>query len=177
MPLHRPWLDFPSVNRRLKGDLLVSRPRDRRRVPDDGTRDLTPGRVKTVSFSRPPEAPASAPSGTAAAPLAPKPPQALAVMPAPGRSEAEVTTAALTPKPKDAAAPAKAGDETANKPATYALASLSPAATRRRPPLRRCSIRSTSRMRRCGWDGSISATIPAATRSAPSSPGRWTRNC
>ncbi|MEX2036819.1 MAG: hypothetical protein WEA28_16685, partial [Xanthobacteraceae bacterium] len=119
LPLHRPRLDFPSVNRRLKGDLLVTRPRDLAPPPAGGTRDLTPGRVKTVSFPRPP--------GTTAVPHAPKPEQAHAVMPAPGRSEAEATTAALTPKPEHAATPAKAEDETGDKPASYALASLSPA--------------------------------------------------
>jgi hypothetical protein len=52
LPLHHPRFDFPSVNRRLKGDLLVARPRDEP-PPAGGTRDLTPGRVKTVSFPRP----------------------------------------------------------------------------------------------------------------------------
>ena len=49
-------LDFPAVNRRLKGDLLVSRPHDDERQPGNGPRDLTPGRVKTVSFPKPGEA-------------------------------------------------------------------------------------------------------------------------
>ena len=49
-------LDFPAVNRRLKGDLLVSRPHEDERQPGDGPRDLTPGRVKTVSFPKPGEA-------------------------------------------------------------------------------------------------------------------------
>ncbi len=44
-----PTLTFPAVNRRLKGDLLVPWPRE----PAPGSRDLTPGRVKTVSFPRP----------------------------------------------------------------------------------------------------------------------------
>jgi spore germination cell wall hydrolase CwlJ-like protein len=48
-------LDFPVVNRRLKGDLLVARPQ--RQTQPGGTRDLTPGRVKTVSFPRPPQNP------------------------------------------------------------------------------------------------------------------------
>jgi spore germination cell wall hydrolase CwlJ-like protein len=43
---------FLIVNRRLKGDLLITRPREEQ-PPADGTRDLTPGRVKTVSFPRP----------------------------------------------------------------------------------------------------------------------------
>src|SRR6185503_7277011 len=41
-------------NRRLKGDLLVLRPRDEQ--PPGGTRDLTPGRVKTVAFPKPGDA-------------------------------------------------------------------------------------------------------------------------
>src|SRR5262245_12074134 len=51
MQVHRPRLDFPSVNRALKGDLLVSRRREE--PPPAPKRDLTPGRVKTVSFPRP----------------------------------------------------------------------------------------------------------------------------
>jgi spore germination cell wall hydrolase CwlJ-like protein len=47
---------FPAVNRRLKGDLLVSR-RPAPPVEPAPTRDLTPGRVKTVSFPRPPQNP------------------------------------------------------------------------------------------------------------------------
>jgi hypothetical protein len=54
-PLARPRVDFPAVNRRLKGDLLISRPHDDETLP--GSRDLTPGRVKTVSFPRPDGAP------------------------------------------------------------------------------------------------------------------------
>jgi spore germination cell wall hydrolase CwlJ-like protein len=50
--LNRPRLDFPAVNRRLKGDLLVTRSREEE-TPPAGTRDLTPGRVKTVTFPRP----------------------------------------------------------------------------------------------------------------------------
>jgi hypothetical protein len=49
----RPPLEFPAVNRRLKGDLLVNRSRDNESPPAGGTRDLTPGRVKTVSFPKP----------------------------------------------------------------------------------------------------------------------------
>ncbi len=56
-------VEFPSVNRRLKGDRLVPSPHPNE--PEGGTRDLTPGRVKTVSFPRPPEA-AAAPSEAAA---------------------------------------------------------------------------------------------------------------
>ncbi len=56
VPLHRPLLDFPTVNRRLKGDLLVSRPREDE-LPAGGSRDRTPGRVKTVSFPKPSDKP------------------------------------------------------------------------------------------------------------------------
>jgi spore germination cell wall hydrolase CwlJ-like protein len=55
-PFDRPRLDFPAVNRRLKGDLLVSRPREDETPPAGGTRDRTPGRVKTVSFPKPADA-------------------------------------------------------------------------------------------------------------------------
>jgi spore germination cell wall hydrolase CwlJ-like protein len=48
-------LQFPVVNRRLKGDLLMPRPRPPQPQPE-GTRDLAPGKVKTVSFPRPAEA-------------------------------------------------------------------------------------------------------------------------
>src|SRR6185503_1313988 len=44
-PSARPRLDYPSVNRRLKGDLLVPRPHDEAPLPPEGTRDLTPGRI------------------------------------------------------------------------------------------------------------------------------------
>jgi hypothetical protein len=54
----RPRVDFPAVNRRLKGDLLITRPRE----DEPGTRDRTPGRVKTVSFPRPDIASADAPA-------------------------------------------------------------------------------------------------------------------
>ena len=75
MQVHRPRLDFPTVNRRLKGDLLVSRPRDEE-TPAEGTRDLTPGRVKTVSFPKPADTAASEP-----------------------KPEADVVTAAPSPRP------------------------------------------------------------------------------
>lgn len=52
--LSRSRPDYPAVNRRLKGDLLVSRPPED--SPSDGSRDLTPGRVKTVAFPRPADA-------------------------------------------------------------------------------------------------------------------------
>jgi spore germination cell wall hydrolase CwlJ-like protein len=104
---HRPRFNFPIVNRRLKGDLLVTRPREQ---PPDGTRDPTPGRIKTVSFPRPadvpradamhpdvalgPASPQGAPEPVAAPPAARREPQFVA---APGRSEADVVTAAVTP--------------------------------------------------------------------------------
>ena len=53
--VERQGTDFPVVNRRLKGDLLVARARPK--PEPGGTRDLTPGRVKTVSFPRPPQNP------------------------------------------------------------------------------------------------------------------------
>ncbi len=58
VPLTRSSIDYPVLNRRLKGDLLVSRPQSE--PPADGTRDLTPGRVKTVSFPRPADQPRTA---------------------------------------------------------------------------------------------------------------------
>jgi hypothetical protein len=60
----RRLLEFPAVNRRLKGDLLVNRPRDNEGQPAGGTRDLTPGRVKTVSFPRPADIQPEAPPAT-----------------------------------------------------------------------------------------------------------------
>jgi spore germination cell wall hydrolase CwlJ-like protein len=74
MQVHRPRLDFPAVNRRLKGDLLVTRPRDEE-IPAEGSRDLTPGRVKTVAFPKPADTAANEP-----------------------KSEADVLTAALSPR-------------------------------------------------------------------------------
>jgi spore germination cell wall hydrolase CwlJ-like protein len=80
-------VDFPAVNRRLKGDLLVSPPRDNE--PDEEpSRDLTPARVKTVSFPRPADA--------ATANLASIAPQA-PVESATFDLEAEIVTAALSP--------------------------------------------------------------------------------
>lgn len=65
----RPRVEFPSVNRRLKGDLLVSRTPDSQGAPE-GTRDLTPGRVKTVSFPRPSDLNTSENADLAAEPAA-----------------------------------------------------------------------------------------------------------
>jgi spore germination cell wall hydrolase CwlJ-like protein len=72
MQLYRPRLDFPSVNRTLKGDLLVSR---RRELPQPAPkRDLVPGKVKTVSFPRPADMPeAEPPQAAAPLPAAPEP--------------------------------------------------------------------------------------------------------
>jgi spore germination cell wall hydrolase CwlJ-like protein len=61
----QPRLAFPTINRRLKGDLLVLRPHDNEPPPAAGTRDLTPGRVKTVSFPRPAETTPVPATGTA----------------------------------------------------------------------------------------------------------------
>jgi spore germination cell wall hydrolase CwlJ-like protein len=70
-PMARSPVEFPVVNRRLKGDLLVTRPQPEPPSDGGGTRDLTPGRVKTVSFPRPSDPlPAPSPSA-AAAPLRP----------------------------------------------------------------------------------------------------------
>ncbi|MBX9824421.1 MAG: cell wall hydrolase [Xanthobacteraceae bacterium] len=60
MQLYRLRLDFPSVNRALKGDLLVSRRREQPQQPAP-KRDLVPGKVKTVSFPRPADIPAAEP--------------------------------------------------------------------------------------------------------------------
>ena len=146
MPLHRPRLDFPTVNRRLKGDLLVSRPHEQP-VPDDGTRDLTPGRVKTVSFPRPadplsakreePPAMAEAPVAPAmfdpqpedaAAPSAPGPERKLADAVPVGKSEAEVVTAALTPATatRVAAAVPAVPDSNEDSEASVVVAALTP---------------------------------------------------
>src|ERR1041385_2311983 len=70
MRLYRPYLEFPTVNRALKGDLLVSRRHD-----PPPNRDLTPGSVKTVTFTRP-GAPADAPPSVAAPQAATSQPKA-----------------------------------------------------------------------------------------------------
>jgi spore germination cell wall hydrolase CwlJ-like protein len=70
-PLDRRQADFPAVNRRLKGDLLVTRPGEEE-TPPAGSRDLTPGRIKTVSFTRPAEANAG-PANSSEAPAAEQP--------------------------------------------------------------------------------------------------------
>jgi len=63
-PASRPPREFPTINRRLKGDLLVNRPHNDEAPPAESTRDLTPGRVKTVSFSRPADANSAEPLAT-----------------------------------------------------------------------------------------------------------------
>ena len=45
--------EFPVVNRRLKGDRLVAGSQPQQTPQPENTRDLTPGRIKTVSFTRP----------------------------------------------------------------------------------------------------------------------------
>jgi spore germination cell wall hydrolase CwlJ-like protein len=99
-PLSRPHLDFPRVNRRLKGDLLIARPQPE--PTQEGTRDLTPGRVKTVSFSKPKDAPA------------------------PPKSETDVVTATLAPQFEIAADAAPPKSENKAESAPSALASLPP---------------------------------------------------
>ena len=62
-PIVRSPVEFPAVNRRLKGDLLATRPQPEPPSDGGGTRDLIPGRVKTVSFPRPSDLlPAPSPS-------------------------------------------------------------------------------------------------------------------
>jgi spore germination cell wall hydrolase CwlJ-like protein len=93
----RPRVAFPTVNRRLKGDLLVSRPHDGE-VPAEGTRDLTPGRVKTVSFPKPGTTPSAAAAEAKLA--APKPAeQPTAVVSEPGIAEEKAIDARPIEKP------------------------------------------------------------------------------
>jgi hypothetical protein len=119
MQLYRPRLEFPSVNRSLKGDLLVLRGREEM-VPAPN-RDLTPGRVKTVTFTRPADAPAELPraSGSAAAALQPK----AEVLSAPGL----LTPADLVLKPDTEIAP-KSETPPESDTATFTLASAPPEA-------------------------------------------------
>ena len=49
-PEARPSVEFPTVNRALKGDMLVTR--SRQDPTSGGTRDLTPGRLKTASLPK-----------------------------------------------------------------------------------------------------------------------------
>ena len=98
VPLTRPRVDFPTVNRRLKGDLLVSRPQDNQGQPE-GTRDLTPGRVKTVSFPKPEQRPEQGPDQTPG-----DPPSAEEAAPA---AEQRATYAVASLQPPEIANPAK----------------------------------------------------------------------
>ena len=89
-PASRAPVSFPSVNRRLKGDLLVPRA-----PPEPETAPvLTPGRIKTVSFPRPADAPVD-PDATA--------PQA-SVTPGP---DAPPTTYSLASLPAEPTPPAE----------------------------------------------------------------------
>jgi spore germination cell wall hydrolase CwlJ-like protein len=85
---HRPRLNFPVVNRTLKGDLLVSRPGEQELPADEPSRDLTPGRVKTVSFPR-----AAVTAPTEAAPVDLVTPPAIPQVPA-------KTTPDVVPEPE-----------------------------------------------------------------------------
>jgi spore germination cell wall hydrolase CwlJ-like protein len=126
LSMHRPRLDFPSVNRRLKGDLLVSRPHEDP-PPPEGTRDLTPGRVKTVSFTRPADPPPgedARPPAIALAPARPKAEAETAIAPALSPSEADVVTAALSPG--YSGRQLNSEDRPASQSSTYTLASLPP---------------------------------------------------
>ena len=52
-------VEHPVVNRRLKGDKLTARPQQNQ-PPQPTPRNVTPGRIKTVSFPRPPHNPQAA---------------------------------------------------------------------------------------------------------------------
>lgn len=142
LPLLRPHVEFPLVNRRLKGDLLVARPREE--PPAEGTRDLTPGRVKTVSFPRPADRPApddvalpvvgqALAAGRASgdpgqAPAEGKPSAATAAAPdlASSRSEADVVSAALSRNRDPGQTEATSEPTPAEGTASYQLAALPP---------------------------------------------------
>ena len=117
MPV-RPRVAFPTVNRRLKGDLLVSRPHENE-APAEGSRDLTPGKVKTVSF------PKSGAAGPAAANVAPAKP---ADAPPVGKpvGSAETNVGKETADANLAEQPAAPAEQSA---ASYVVASLQPAET------------------------------------------------
>jgi spore germination cell wall hydrolase CwlJ-like protein len=74
---YRPPFEFPIVNRNLKGDLQVSRSREDP-LPEEGTRDLTAGRVKTVSIPNPTNAKLPN-AATGRAPATPKMESAISV--------------------------------------------------------------------------------------------------
>jgi spore germination cell wall hydrolase CwlJ-like protein len=137
MQLYRPRLDFPSVNRTLKGDLLVSR---RREQPQPAPkRELVPGKVRTVSFPRPADMPeAELPQAAAPSPAAPEPKAEAKAEP---KSEPGVLTPSdLALKPDAELAPkietkvetkpevkpeTKAETKAEMKPASFALAAVS----------------------------------------------------
>ena len=110
--------DFPVVNRRLKGDLLVARPQPK--PEPGGTRDLTPGRVKTVSFPRPPQNPhlIEDPPPRDEEPEVEATPAEENIAPSP----AETPVPANQQKPKDDVEPSVASAPAGG----YALASLPP---------------------------------------------------
>ncbi len=121
--------EFPTVNRRLKGDLLVARPHQEPDPNQSGTRDLTPGRVKTVAFTKPGTEvrPAAADLNAATAPAA------ASDLP-PGRVKTVTFTRPGMPRLADAEpngvpeAPARidSAEPVATAPSTYSLASLPP---------------------------------------------------
>ncbi|MBM3527158.1 MAG: cell wall hydrolase [Alphaproteobacteria bacterium] len=110
VPQPRPRPAYPAVNRRLKGDLLVVRPPREDEQAPGGTRDLTPGRVKTVSFPRPADLPQ---------PEAPVPPYIV------DRPAAEPEQEPV-PERATAAPSADRGAEAMPGPGSYRLASLPP---------------------------------------------------
>jgi len=134
---HRPRLDFPTVNRARKGDLLA-RPRRPEPPPPTGTRDLTPGRVKTVTFTRP--GASEPPSGSSAETSYPAPVSALPQAEPPEPLQAEGApppvsgppgerlprAAPATESPSDAEVDAKSEskEERRSQAASYVLASL-----------------------------------------------------
>jgi spore germination cell wall hydrolase CwlJ-like protein len=132
MQLYRPRLDFPSVNRALKGDLLISR---RREEPtSQPKRDFKPGRVQTVSFPRPADMPAAEPPQAAApAPAVPEPQAEANAKPEPKPEPGVLMPSDLALKPDAEPAPSvetrtepKPEAKVEMKPASFELASASP---------------------------------------------------
>jgi spore germination cell wall hydrolase CwlJ-like protein len=98
-PQHTRNVQFPTVNRRLKGDNLA--PRVRPEPELEPSRDLTPGRVKTVSFPKPAEDPVAPEILPVEPDVAPEPEVSLAPIPklaATPEPEAEPTTSAPPPQ-------------------------------------------------------------------------------
>jgi spore germination cell wall hydrolase CwlJ-like protein len=155
LSLYRPRLDFPAVNRRLKGDLLVTRPRYDGPLPAESTHDLTPGRVKTVLFTRPvvapPEVPAVLPTAHAdpaadsaasqrktdvvSASLSPSLTPAPKPSAAPEPGELTAADLALKPDPPAPASAAELGGSAKAAPHSYELAALAPAQRVEQAPL------------------------------------------